>query len=299
MSPARAAYFLRQAGRLAASSPWMSAVSVLTIAVALGLVGLFATAFFGADRLLDQLGERLTIMVYVDDGAEKAAMAPIETQLRSHPGVVAVRALTREMDRERNRKLLEPELLEGLDQEAIPGQPVFEVDLQSALASRGDVEDLVAWAAQLQGVDRVEQVEFGADKLRLLFALVEILRKVGLVLSVVLLLSAVFFVFSTVRLAVFGRRAEIEVLQLVGATPWFIRVPFLLEGALAGLAGALVATMLIGGLQLELKSLIRDVYQINFEGALLPPGMLLWLFVGGPALGLLASGMSVGRYLKS
>ncbi len=294
----RAVYFLRQALRLLRTSPWLSVVSVLTLAVSLSIIGLLAMVLFAADGLIADLGDKLTISVYVADGTTKDRMTEIETRLRAHPGVKAVRALTREADRERNRKLLDPELLAGLDQEAIPGQPVLELELDSTLASRGDLDRLVTWAEKTEDVDSVEDVEFGAEKLRLLFAMVEILRTVGVVLSGILLASALFFVLSTVRMGVYSRRQEIEILTLMGATPRFVRAPFLVEGALHGLTGALVAMAFLGLLHMELQALVRDMYRINFEASLLPPGMVVWLLVGGPLLGLLASGVSVGRYLR-
>lgn len=294
----RVTYFLQQAVRLARTSPWLSTVSVLTLAVSLSLIGLLAMVLFTANTLIEELGERLTISVYVVDGTPKERMTEIETRLRAHPGVRAVRALSREEDRERNRKLLDPALLAGLDEEAIPGQPMLELELNSGLASRGDLDALIAWAKKTREVESVEDVEFGAEKLRLLFAVVEILRTVGLVLAAVMLASALFFIFSTVRLGVFSRRAEIEVLSLMGATPRFIRAPFLIEGALQGLLGALVAMAFIWLLHQELQGLVRDIYRINLEASLLPPGMVLWLLIGGPTLGLLASGVSVGRHLR-
>jgi cell division transport system permease protein len=202
------------------------------------------------------------------------------------------------MDRERNRKLLDRRLLEGLDEEAIPGQTVLEVELAGAVASRSDVQSLTEWARKLQGIESIEEVEFGAEKLRLLFAVVEIVRTIGVVLSAALLVCAMFFVFSTVRLSVHSRRDEIEVLSLIGATRSFIRTPFLLEGAMQGLLGALAAMALIGLLHAELKGLVRDVYLLNVTWSLLPPGMVLWLLLGGPFIGLAASGLSVGRHLR-
>ncbi|MCO4759978.1 MAG: ABC transporter permease [Myxococcales bacterium] len=294
----RFGYFLKQSIHLTRTSPWLTAVSVLTLAVSLSLIGLLATVLFAANGLIDDLGARLTISVYVVDGTPKDRMTEIETRLRAHPGVKAVRALSREADRERNRKLLDPELLAGLDEEAIPGQPLLELELDSGLASRGDLDTLMKWAEKTRDVESVEDVEFGAEKLRLLFAAVEILRTVGFVLAAVMLASALFFVFSTIRLGVFSRRQEIEVLALMGATPRFIRAPFLLEGALQGLLGALVAMVFIGLLHAELQGLVRDMYRINMESSLLPPTMVLWLLVGGPVLGLMASGVSVGRYLR-
>ncbi len=294
----RPEYVVRQAAQLVRGSPWLTGVSALTIALALTLVGLFAMILFNAGKMMHELGQSLTLSVYVQDATTPAELAALDKQVRAHEGVKSVTMLTREMDRERNRKLLDPELLKGLDEAALPGQPVLEVEIDADLASRGDVQELVEWTRSVKGVQSVEDVEFGAEKLRLLFAIVEIARTVGLVLSIVLLSSAMFFVFSTIRLAVFSRRDEIEILSLVGATPGFIRLPFLVEGALQGLAGALVAMLLLGLLHLELRSLVRDVYMLNATWSLLPPGMILWLILGGPAVGLAASAMSVGRYLK-
>jgi len=291
-------YFVHQAIRLARSSPWLTTISVFTIAVALSLMGLFAMAFFNANEMIGDLGASLRISIYLDDDIGAPQIEALEMRVRAHPGVTSVRSLSPDEDRQRNRRLLDPKLLEGLDEAAIPGQPVLELELDAELAARSDLEELIVWAGELEGVESVEDVQFGAEKLRLLFAIVEIVRTVGLVLSAVLLASAMFFVFVTIRLAVFSRRDEIEILHLVGATPRFIRLPFLVEGALQGLVGALVAMLFIGGLHLELRSLIRDFYMLNVSWSLLPPGMVLWLIVGGPAVGLLASGLSIGRYLK-
>ncbi len=298
MKTGRPVYFVNQALRLARSSPWLTTISVFTIAVALSLMGLFAMAFFNANEMIGDLGASLRISVYLQEEVGAQQTEALQMRIRAHPGVTSSRTLTPQEDRQRNRRLLDPKLLEGLDEAAVPGQPVLELELDAALAARSDLEELMRWAKELEGVESVEDVQFGAEKLRLLFAIVEIVRTVGLVLSAVLLASAMFFVFVTIRLAVFSRRDEIEILHLVGATPRFIRLPFLLEGALQGLVGALVAMLFIGGLHLELRSLIRDFYMLNVGWSLLPPGMVLWLIVGGPAVGLLASGLSVGRYLK-
>jgi len=294
----RVLYFLQQALRLLRTSPWLAAISVLTLAVSLSVVGVLAMGMLGAERLIDQLGERLTISVYISDGTSSQRTSQIEQRVKSHPGVTHVRLLTREADRERNRKLLDPALLAGLDQEAIPGQAVLELELDSGLASRNDLEALIQWAEKTKGVEAVEDVDFGADKLRLIFAIVEIVRSVGFVVASILLASALLFVFSTVRLAVYSRREEIEILALMGATPRFIRAPFLIEGAAQGLFGAVVAMGLLSALHSELYALVRDVYRIHLDWSLLPAGMIIWLLVAGPLLGLLASGVSVGRYLR-
>lgn len=295
---ARPTYVLKQAWLLVRGSPWLTAVSALTVALTLTLIGLLAMVLFNGSHLLRELGQNLTLSVYLQEATTPDQAAAVRQKLEGHAGIKRIKTLSREEDRARNRRLLSADLLQGLDEAAIPGQPMLEVEIDAELASRGDVDALVKWTQALHGVQSVEDVEFGAEKLRLLFALIEIARTIGVVLSVVLLSSAMFFVFTTVRLAVFSRRDEIEVLSLVGATPGFIRLPFLLEGALQGLAGAALAAGLLGLLHLELRSLVRDVYMLNVAWSLLPPGMIVWLLIGGPAVGLAASALSVGRYLK-
>lgn len=294
----RLGYVMRQSFLLVRASPWLTAVSALTIALALTLVGLFAMVLFNASRLLHDLGRSLTISVYLQEDATEAEVKAVEGKVRARPGVESVRVLTPQQDRERNKTLLDPDLLQGLDEEAIPGQPVVEVHLDADLASHGGVDDLVAWTKALKSVKSVEAAEFGVEKLRLVFAGVEIARTIGLVLSIVLLASSMFFVFSTIRLGVLARRDEIEILSLVGATPGFVRVPFLVEGALQGLVGAGLAMLLLGLLHLELRGLVGDVYMLNVSWSLLPPGMIVWLLVGGPSVGLTAAAVSVGRHLK-
>lgn len=297
-SGVRPSYMLRQAFLLVRGSPWLNAVSALTVALAITLVGVLTMVLFNANHLLRELGQNLTLSVYLKDSVTPEQENAVKKQLEGHAGIKKCKPLTREEDRARNRRLLSPELLQGLDEAAIPGQPMLEVEIDAELASRGDVDALVKWTQALKNVDSVEDVEFGAEKLRLLFAMVEIARTIGVVLGVVLLASAMFFVFSTIRLAVFSRRDEIELLMLVGATPNFVRLPFLVEGALQGLAGAGIAAVLLGLLHAELLGLVRDVYMLNVNWSLFPPGMVLWLVIGGPAVGLLASALSVGRYLK-
>ena len=276
----------------------MTTVSALTMAVALGLIGLFAMVFFNANEIIDHMGDSLQISVYLEADISERQIEEVAAQVRTHPGVEALEILSAAADRERNRKLLDPALVAGLDEEAIPGQPVLELRLTGSLAARGDLEALIEWAEKIRGVALVEDVEFGASRLRLLFAIVEIVRVVGVVLSLVLLVSAMFFVFITIRLAVFSRRDEIEILRLVGATPNFIRMPFFVEGLMQGLVGALVAMLFVVLLHVEVRSLLRDFYMLNVTWSLLPSGMVIWLLVGGPVFGLLASGLSVSRYLK-
>ncbi|MEC9072102.1 MAG: FtsX-like permease family protein, partial [Myxococcota bacterium] len=114
----------------------------------------------------------------------------------------------------------------------------------------------------------------------------------------VVLAAAIFFTFSTIKLAVYARREEIEVLRLVGATDGFIRIPFYIEGFLAGLLGAIGALIIIAIIHARLLAFVEEEHFLNVSLDLMPLGMLLWLFLGGILLGLLGSALSVGRHLR-
>ena len=106
------------------------------------------------------------------------------------------------------------------------------------------------------------------------------------------------FLFITIKLAVYARHEEIEVLRLVGATDGFIKAPFYIEGLIQGLTGAVVALVTVAVLHFRIQRFIQVEQGLNFELDLLPPTMILWFLIGGMTLGLAGSAFSVGRHLK-
>ena len=283
---ARAAHFFREAWKNIRSAPILTTVAVLTIAVSLILVGLFGFIMINADRVLDAVAEDLRITIYLAED-----VTPDE--------VDSVTFLTAEDDRDRNIALLSSELLEGLDQEAIPGQPAIEVQLVPRQRTKDDFATLNAWLEELTHVESVQEAYFGADKIRILFAVIDLVRFTGVLICAIVLAAAIFFTFSTIKLAVYARKEEIEVLRLVGATDGFIRSPFYIEGALAGLCGSLTALAIIAFIHSKLIAFVEEEHFLNVSLDLMPAGVVLWLLFGGVALGLTGSALSLGRYLRT
>lgn len=295
---APAAVFAREAWKNIRTAPGLTLVAVLTIAVSLILVGLFGFVVVNADRLLDRIGRDLRVTVYLEPDVTTAQVDVLVQAFEERDEVDSVTVLSADEDRARNKAALPPDLLEGLDDEAIPGQPVIEVQLKPRQRRKGDFRRLPEWISKFEGVEGVQDLYFGADKLRVVFAIVDLLRLAGLIISIIVLTAAVFFTFSTIKLAVYARQDEIEVLRLIGATDGYIRAPFYIEGAVAGLLGsalALLAVVLIHG---RLSGFLQSERAINIDLDLLPAGMVVWLVLGGIALGLGGSALSVRRYLR-
>ena len=295
----RTYYFFREALKNIRHSLFLTAVSISTIAVSLILVGFFAFVLINASRFVDGVAEQLRVSVYLSPEASPESIEALAKDIEKRPEVEAVKFVSREDDLERSKALLPPELLEGLDEESLPAQPSLEVSLQKRRLLREDIEEVNSWLTELEGVEAVDQTLFGAEKLRVLYAAIDLFRLTGAIISAIIVLAAIFFTFSTIKLAVYARQDEIGILRLVGATGRFIRVPFYIEGIFQGLVGSLVALLIIAVIRSQLNDFVREVHSLNLEFDLLPPEMLLWFFAGGVGLGFLGSALSIGRYLRT
>jgi cell division transport system permease protein len=296
---ARAAHFFSEAWKNIRSAPILTTVAVLTIAVSLILVGLFGFVMINADRVLDAVAEDLRITVYLAEDVTSEEVDALQRLIANRDEVDTVTFLTAEDDRARNIALLSEELLEGLDDEAIPGQPAIEIQLAPRQRTKDDFAKLEVWLDELTHVESVQDAYFGADKIRILFAVIDLVRFTGVLICLIVLAAAIFFTFSTIKLAVYARKEEIEVLRLVGATDGFIRSPFYIEGALAGLCGSLTALAIIAFIHGKLVAFVEEEHFLNVSLDLMPAGVVLWLLLGGVTLGLTGSALSLGRYLRT
>ena len=296
----RLTLFMREAWKNIRNAPVLTVVAVLTIAVSLILVGFFGFVMSNTGRLLDSVAKDLTITVYLHEGVTAetvdAVMANVKEGAEEHRYVATF--LTPEEVRERTLELLTPELLEGLDEAALPAQPAIEIQLEPRTRRKADFDRITGWLDGLEGVEGVQTLLFSAEKVRIIFAITDLIKVTGLIIVIIVLAAAVFFTFSTIKLAVHARRSEIEVLRLVGATNGFIRAPFFIEGALAGFLGSVTALLIVAYIRGRLTDFVEEAHFLNISLDLMPPGMVLWLLFGGVALGLAGSALSVGRYLK-
>lgn len=188
-----------------------------------------------------------------------------------------------------------PELWENLTPESLPAS------LRIKLFNAAD-HDIVADA--IEGAAAVDEVRSGGQIIRRLLQVNSLLRTITFVMSIILLIAAGGLIANSIRLAVYARRDEIGIMKLVGATNWFIRIPFMLEGLFAALVGAAVA----GGVVLLSNSLLfsrlanseefpflRSVF--NFSPGEIG-GVLILLAGVGAAVGLIGSGFALRRFLE-
>jgi cell division transport system permease protein len=289
----RPIYFTARALEAMRRGPYVALVGTATIFVALFATGLLAGVLGGAERLLAVWAGEVRISAYLKPGtdlaAARAAAARVAPgrEVQAIPAATALRQLSRELGDQAH-------VLDGVGPGVLP-------DAVDVLAPGITLQGARALAAQLQAIPGVAEVDYGNAWLEKLETLVARARVAAVVLFAALALATAVLVGNTLRLAVFARREEIEILKLVGATDAFVSAPFLIEGLLQGLSGAVLAILaLVGGHALLVARLQAT---IPFAGALrlsdtLPSSLLLGLLGGGAAVGLLGSALAVVRTLR-
>jgi cell division transport system permease protein len=289
----RARTWLRTALAGLRASPLPSAIAALTIAVTLTLAGTFALVVKNMQGLLARVEEGVGVTAYLAREVDEPAARTLVTLAEEIPGVAAVRFVSRE---EAARRFAaggadRSAWLEALGADALPAS--LEITLDAEGSTRAGVQIVADGLRALDGVDEVASDDAWVEGLARTLAFV---RGVGVVLGGVLALATLLLVANTVRLALYARRDEIEILSLVGASRSFIALPFLLEGALQGLAGGLAALGLLAllfrlvhaGLASGLAFLLGDA-----DPVFLAAGEAALLVAVGAGLGVLGAGASL------
>lgn len=266
-------------------------LSTATIAVALFVLGGFLLVTSNLDRLAEEWSGSAEMSVYLGDAIATEEQTQVESRLATLATgdvVAGFEFVSKESAAARFRETF-AELADALDTlDANPLPASYEVRLQPEAAAGGtSVEQL---AAELQAMPGVVDVRFDREWLNRLIDAVSMIRGVGLVLGAILTIAAALTVANVVRLALFARRHELEVMQLVGAPAAYIRGPFVMEGVLQGGIGALVAlaALAIAFLLARERYLVPFAEAINLSSVrFLPVELCLLLVAGGMAVGCL------------
>lgn len=272
-------------------APLLSALSVTTIAFSLFTVGLFGLVAINMRQALRQVGSRVEVVAYIMRGTPLEAITLASQDISAFPEVLAVDYV----DEEQALVNAQEELVEFRDAyrdlRVNPLPASLEVHLREGF--RG-AESVTMVADRIAGFGFIEDVRFGREWIERLDRLRTVAGMVGLVIGVAFAAAAVVIIGTTIRMAVLQRAREIAIMRLVGATDWFIRGPFLLEGLLKGLLGGALAVGLVHGTYLLFSSkavLFSDL--VFFTPLHIGIGILF-----GCLIGLSGSVLSVGRHLR-
>jgi cell division transport system permease protein len=266
-------------------TPLLSTLSVTTIAFSLFAFGLFGLVALNIRTAITGVEERVEIRAFVTEAAAPEGIAAAMGDIGAFPEVAAVSYVTPEQALEKARQEL-GEFKDVFEEGVLPGS----IDVRLKEGSRDPVT-VRAVADRIGSYDFVDDVRFGEEWVQKLYRVRTVASVVGLALGGAFALVAVIIIGATIRMAVLARSREISIMRLVGATDWFIRLPFLLEGLVKGILGGVTALLLTW-----LASSLVDKYFINtifFDASLALIGI-----AAGALIGLLGSAVSVGRHLR-
>lgn len=287
------AYFYREAAVSLVRSWRVSLLAIVTIAVSLFIGGSVLLVRANVLELVARWRSESKVLVYLEARPDAAAAAELEARMTEPDWVKAVRLVTPEQAVGQFQQTFPSlsDLVEGWSDEPLPAS--FEVSIDPATALGRDFE---SWVAALRGDPRVSMVDDDRDWLRQLDAVLTVLGSVGLALAVVLLAAAMFTIASVVRLTAHLYREEISIMRLVGATEFYIRGPFYVEGLLQGLLGGLLAVAALQTLFLWLVPRLEgSAAGILVAVRFLTPGEILFVIGIGGLAGLAGAVLSLRR----
>lgn len=287
-------YFIREVFLSLKRNNWMSVASIGTVAVSLFIFGMFLMLVMNMNKMAETLESQVQINVYLEDSVGREDARDIGRNLEEMQGVEKVTFISREDAMERFKERLgdQSTLLDALE-DTNPLPDAFEVTLTRP--------ELVRTAAEsIEQFDGVESAKYGQDVMEHLFEITRLIRIFGFSLMLVLALATLFIISNTIRLTVFARRKEIAIMKYVGATDWFIRWPFVLEGMVLGLFGSLLAAVL---LRATYTGIAGKVYETLAFFPLIPEQPFLTyitiiVILNGMAVGAVGSAVSIKRFLK-
>ncbi len=287
-------YFVREVFHSLRRNNWMSVASVGTVAVSLFIFGMFLMLVMNMNKMVESLESQVQIKVYLKDDFTRDEARELEVELKKMQGVEKVTFVTKEEAIEKFKERLgdQKSLLDALD-ETNPLPDSFEVMLIQP--------ELVKTAAEnIEKMDGVDTAKYGQDVMEHLFDITRLVRIFGFALMFVLALATLFIIANTIRLTVFARRKEIAIMKYVGATDWFIRWPFVLEGMIMGLFGSIIASVI---LRFSYSGITAKIYSTLAFFPLIPeyPFLNYVTFVvilGGMIMGAIGSAVSIKRFLK-
>lgn len=275
---------------------FLTVISVITIALSILIASSFALFFVNAGDVLSLWQKGIRMMIYLKPDTTEAARLDTKFRLQSIAGVLEAVYISRDeaMQRLRNQMQHHSALLENLETNPLPD--AFEITLQPEARNSDDLRFL---AERIRALPGVAEVEYGQQWIQRFTSMIDLFSLAGYAIGGLFFMATVFIVANTIRLVLYSRRDEIEIMRLVGATDRFIKIPFYLEGMIQGGAGTIIG---LGSLYVGYLSLSRH-FEPSIAGGLLSvrffsASACAALVSGGVLIGWLGCWVSLKQFLK-
>jgi cell division transport system permease protein len=287
------AYFFAEAATSLWRSRLMNALSVGTIAVSLFVLGAFLTIASNLNEVVARWSRKVQVTFYLTDGLETPVRESLVGRLKDDPAVESVEVISRDQALARFRSLFR-------DLQTLPddlGENPFPASVEATLRpGRESPEEVKRLVAAFEKAPGVEEVQYDLLWIQRLATAIRLVRGVGALLGGILVLAGVFTISNVIRLTVYARQDELDIMRLVGATRVYVKGPFVVEGLIQGGLGGLIS---VGLLWAAFRVLARDALAasdlMGRAVVFLPLDVCVFIVAGGMAVGVIGSLLSLGR----
>lgn len=261
-------------------------VSIFTIFISLVSIGLFLVFIFNVNRIMNQIKSRMELEAFIDNSFTSEQIETLRNHIQNLPGIDSVRYISKAEAAEVFKKEVGQDIFEILDDNPLP--PSFQIKLKPAFQSSSRTKDISNVLLKFDGID---EVLYRYDIMALLERYFRIFLMISFAIGLVLAIGAIFLIYNTIKLIIFSRRSAIEIMKLVGATPRFIRRPFIIEGIIQGIVG--------GGFAALLFYLLFQIAKRKIPEIIVAADMIYGAFILlGIFFGYLGSSFALRKFLR-
>jgi len=286
-------FYFREALLSFRRSTLMSMATILSITTILIIVGMFLLISINSSLFLKNLESQLEIAIYLEDNISKAELNNLKSNITSIDGIKEVKFVSKEEAYKRLSEDLgeQKDILSAIEVNPLPAS--FEIQVK-------DPKVIEQIANRIAEFKKVEEVEYSREIAERLLNFTYIFRRAGMLVLVFLVFASILIISNIIKITVYARRNEIEIMSLAGATSWFIKCPFIIEGFLQGFISSLFSTIILYNFYFFAVNKVHQAIPFlplvvdNID--LLPVGIAIVLL--GSLVGLLGSMFSVGKYLN-
>ena len=287
-------FSIKSAGQNFRRNLGVSLAGVFTMGLILFLVGGALLFTHSVNSILQaQQANASKIKIYLSDSASLASIADFQTRLQHDPRVISVSFESK--DQAAKEASQDPDIQQAL---STLGSNPLPASLNLDIKQLTDLARFDQMAKSTPIADKTTATDYNPDVINKLHTVINIIEVVGGVIALILFVISLVIIMNTIRTAVYARRTEIEIMKLVGATDWFERWPFILEGIIGGvLAAVFSGGVVFAGYHVFVQAAQRSLLSLPFDGSYTVT-LLILLVVGGVCVGALGSYMGVRRFLS-
>jgi cell division transport system permease protein len=276
----------------------LSAITVGTIAVSMTLFGIFLLTYINLQKAATGLGGKIKMVAYLKDIVTHQQAESLKKTIASYNEIERLSYIAKEEALSDFKKKLRDKktILDGLGSNPLPAS--FIIEVKESFRTLDSMEGI---ARKIENIEGVEDVEYGREWIDRFETLMVFFKLGMMAVGGVLMVGLLFIISNTIKLSVYSRLDEIEIMKLVGATNRFIKGPFMIEGMIQGLIGAAASILLLTVIYEIFMSRINPSLMIIFglsDLSFIQPKIMAGMLISGIAMGFVGSVVSLGRILK-